>query len=358
MSLMNCIRTVSALGTPPYATLDPFLFAVYHKDNYPAGNGKMEAPRMGDGADFDPNASYRMYHGERVPGFPSHPHRGFETLTATIDGLIDHADSTGSAGRYGFGDNQWMTAGKGIQHSEMFPLLNTTAPNPTRFFQIWLNLPSASKMVDTAFVMHWGEDIPKVVSDDGLSSATIFAGEIGSSKGLPPPPNSWAADENNEVSVFHITLKPGAVFELPEAKGGQDINRQVYWIEGQSLTIGDRKMSSHSIVNLNAGVIANLKNDGTDTSEVLVLQGKPINEPVAQHGPFVMNTQSEIQQAFSDYQKTQFGGKYIFLISNLFSSCIFYFMKIGVSIGRGNNGETALRSVSFLITVYLSSCSL
>eukprot|EP00606_Chrysophyceae_sp_TOSAG23-5_P001423 GSChrysophyteH2.ASY1.ANO1.886.1 assembled CDS len=265
----------------------------------------MEAPRMGNGADFDHSAPYRMYHGERVPGFPSHPHRGFETLTATIEGLVDHADSTGCAGRYGQGDNQWMTAGKGIQHSEMFPLINQTSPNPLRFFQIWLNLPGAKKMVDPFFVMHWAEEVPKFVSSDGLTSGTIFAGELEGKKGLAPPPNSWAATKENEVAVWHITLKPGAQFTLPVAKGGQDINRQAYFIEGKALTMGDRAMNEHVIVNLNAGITAELHNHGSDTSEVLVLQGKPIGQPVVQHGPFVMNTDAEIRQAFSDYQQTQ-----------------------------------------------------
>ena len=123
-----------------YPTGDPYLFCVYHKDNYPAGNGKMEAPKYGNGSDFDPSAEYRMYHGTKIPGFPQHPHRGFETITATIEGLIDHADSVGNGGRYGLGDLQWMTAGEGIVHSEMFPLVKTDAPNPTRFFQIWLNV--------------------------------------------------------------------------------------------------------------------------------------------------------------------------------------------------------------------------
>ena len=96
----------------PFATADPFLFAVYHNDFYPAGNAKMEAPRRGNGADFDWNAPYRMYHGDRVPGFPAHPHRGFETLTVTLEGLTDHADSYGNSGRYGGGDLQWLTAGE------------------------------------------------------------------------------------------------------------------------------------------------------------------------------------------------------------------------------------------------------
>eukprot|EP00242_Pyramimonas_sp_CCMP2087_P012583 CAMPEP_0198221842 /NCGR_PEP_ID=MMETSP1445-20131203/85534_1 /TAXON_ID=36898 /ORGANISM="Pyramimonas sp., Strain CCMP2087" /LENGTH=144 /DNA_ID=CAMNT_0043900143 /DNA_START=187 /DNA_END=618 /DNA_ORIENTATION=+ len=143
--MVSVITRIEKAGMP-MRTMDPFLFCVYHKDEYPAGNARMEAPRRGNGADFNPKAAYRMYHGDKVPGFPCHPHRGFETITATVTGLIDHTDSKGNAGRYGHGDLQWMTAGSGVQHGEMFPLVNDSAPNPTRFFQLWLNLPKASKM--------------------------------------------------------------------------------------------------------------------------------------------------------------------------------------------------------------------
>ena len=106
-------------------TPDPFLFCVYHKDQYPASpDGSLRAPMRGNGAHFDPHAPYRMYHGDRVPGFPSHPHRGFETITATLEGLIDHADSHGNGGRYGGGDLQWMTAGAGVQQ---LPILAASA---------------------------------------------------------------------------------------------------------------------------------------------------------------------------------------------------------------------------------------
>ena len=170
----SCISKTEALGFP-FTTVDPFLFTVYHKDMYPAGNAKMEVPGVvGNGADFNPRAPYRMYHGERVPGFPQHPHVGFETFTATIEGIVDHTDSKGNAGRYGHGDTQHMTAGCGIIHGEMFPLLEEEKPNPCRFFQIWINLPAAKKKVEPAFVMHWHEDIPKVYSADRLTKVRVW----------------------------------------------------------------------------------------------------------------------------------------------------------------------------------------
>ena len=128
-----------------WKTNNPFLFCVHHKDAYPRGNGEMgpDASLAGRriGNDFTVKDGWRMYHGRLIPGFPQHPHRGFETITIVLEGLVDHADSLGAAGRYGHGDIQWMTAGAGIQHCEMFPLVNQDRDNPLELFQIWLNLP-------------------------------------------------------------------------------------------------------------------------------------------------------------------------------------------------------------------------
>lgn len=316
-ALGSAILNIKALPNGPMPTLDPFLFCVYHKDIYPPGNTAMEAPRLGNGMDFNPSAEYRMYHGETIPGFPQHPHRGFETITATIDGLIDHFDSVGNAGRYGMGDVQWMTAGEGVVHSEMFPLLNDHAPNPLRFFQIWLNLPAKSKMVKPSFAMFWAKDVPVYHTtslDQHRASVTIWAGNyFGVNVNTnAPPPNSWAADPANDVAILHITLQPGGTLTLPVAHQGAAIQRSLFYIEGESKvcqvdgTLIDQKV----VLTLKADVPVDLELAATATSpaEFLLLQGRPIGEPVAQHGPFVMNTQAEIRQAFADYQRTQFGG--------------------------------------------------
>ncbi|HEY6079380.1 MAG TPA: pirin family protein, partial [Polyangiaceae bacterium] len=132
-----------------WKVLDPFLFCVHHDDPYPSGNAELgpAASLSGRnlGQDFDSANGWRMYHGQVVPGFPSHPHRGFETVTVVRRGLVDHSDSLGAAARYGGGDVQWLTAGKGIVHAEMFPLLERASPNPLELFQIWLNLPARDK---------------------------------------------------------------------------------------------------------------------------------------------------------------------------------------------------------------------
>src|SRR5688500_1055829 len=145
----------------PWETRDPFLFCVNHDDRYPAGNevlGPASSLAGRDlGQDFEPSEDWRMYHGRRVPGFPAHPHRGFETVTIVRRGLVDHSVSLGATARYGHGDVQWLTAGRGIQHSEMFPLLRQDAPNHLELFQIWLNLPRADKMVEPHFTMFWAD---------------------------------------------------------------------------------------------------------------------------------------------------------------------------------------------------------
>src|SRR5262245_65515327 len=134
---------VVELGAPPWPTIDPFLFCVHHHDAYPAGNEALgpdaELTARDLGMDFSGGDGWNMYHGLVVPGFPQHPHRGFETVTYVRRGLIDHSDSLGAAARFGRGDTQWLTAGGGIVHSEMFPLLEEDSDNPLELFQIWLN---------------------------------------------------------------------------------------------------------------------------------------------------------------------------------------------------------------------------
>ncbi len=306
----SVLLRATALGAPPWPTLDPFLFCVHHDDAYPAGN-----PTMGPnvslagrelGNDFAGKDGWRMYHGQTIPGFPSHPHRGFETVTLARRGYIDHSDSLGATARFGGGDAQWMTAGGGVVHSEMFPLLQEHADNPAELFQIWLNLPGRSKMVRPYFTMLWNEQIPRVVTVTGSARAevTVVAGHLGGA--VPPacPPDSWAADPDHDVAIATIRLDPGAVFTLPPAQAGT--HRVLYFFAGTQLTVNGQAAPPRHALQLNAGLAAELV--AGNATELLLLQGRPINEPVAQHGPFVMNSQSEVQQAFADYRRTQFGG--------------------------------------------------
>lgn len=148
------------------------------------------------------------------------------------------------------------------------------------------------------------------MSPDGKVTATIWAGELEGMRGLAPPSNSYAADPASELAVWFIELKPGATLRLPPAAGGQAINRRMYYCEGESLTVDGETIRPRTEITLRADQSADIGHNGSNEKavEVLVLQGRPIGEPVAQHGPFVMNTMAEIQQAFADYRRTQFGG--------------------------------------------------
>ncbi len=293
-------------------TLDPFLFCVHHEDKFPKGNEEMgpavslKGRSLGD--DFIIKDGFRMYHGKKVPGFPGHPHRGFETITVVRDGIVDHADSLGAAGRYGEGDVQWMTAGKGVQHSEMFPLLKTDEENPMELFQIWLNLPKKNKMVEPHFKMLWGSKIPKYIKADRNGHKTqveVIAGQLHDHIAPGPPPDSWAADPSNEVAIFNLHLEPNAEFTLPKASSG--INRSLYFYRGDQLTIDGKTIEHYHAIVVHADMDLKLTNGPTE-GRLLMLQGKPIGETVIQYGPFVMNSKQEIQQAFEDFHATQFGG--------------------------------------------------
>lgn len=303
MTKNNSIINITSLDFP-WITEDPFLFCAHHKDDYPKGNGKLgpDASLTGRniGQDFTIKEGWRMYHGDRIPGFPSHPHRGFETITVVKEGVVDHADSYGGAGRYGNGDVQWLTAGKGIQHSEMFPLLNSDRENPLELFQVWLNLPASKKMVEPHFKMIWSEDIPIERIKDKAGKIV----EIKTETGLAPPPDSWAADPENKVKVMTIKLEAGAKWTLKA--GSPDLNRNLYFYKGQELTINDEKIKAYHRIKVKPDREILLK-AGESDCYILLLQGKPISEPVSQYGPFVMNTQQEIQQAFKDYEETRFG---------------------------------------------------
>jgi len=296
----------------PWVTIDPFLFCVHHDDGYPRGNAAMgpDASLEGRklGMDFDGIDGWSMYHGDVVPGFPRHPHRGFETVTVARRGLIDHSDSLGAKARFGDGDCQWMTAGKGVVHSEMFPLVRRDADNPLELFQIWLNLPRTDKMVDPYFTMFWGDTIPRhtFTDEDGRETeVAMLAGALGEDSPPPPPPNSWASRPDSDVAIWTMRLSPGATWTVPPAKSGT--NRMLYFFRGASLEVAGTDVPLTHGARVRGDAEARLQN-GDEEAEVLMLQGRPIGDPVVHYGSFVMNEQAEIQQAMNDYRRTGFGG--------------------------------------------------
>jgi len=308
----DAVVTVEPL-TRPWQTRDPFLFCMHHDDRYPPGNPVMGPPpgslagrQMG--RDFADRDGWNMYHGRRVPGFPRHPHRGFETVTLVRRGLLDHSDSLGATARFGRGDVQWLTAGGGILHAEMFPLLRTEQTNPLELFQIWLNLPAAHKMVDPHFSMLWAPTIPthEVRDEAGKrSQVTVVAGRFDGVVAPDAPPRSWASQPGADVAMWSIAMEPGARLTLPA--GPEGVNRSLYFFEGRGLRVAGREIPAYHHVAVRPGSDLALTAGPVD-NEILLLQGRPIGEPVARHGPFVMNSDAEIRQAYADYRRTQFGG--------------------------------------------------
>ena len=312
----NPILSTQTLGFR-WSTIDPFLFCVYHDDAYPRGNAAYgpDASLSGRdmGQDFAGKDGWRMYHGTTVPGFPSHPHRGFETVTIVRKGLIDHSDSLGATARFGGGDVQWLTAGRGIVHSEMFPLLNRDKSNPLELFQIWLNLPASHKMVAPHFTMFWSEQVPHQTQADAngaLTEVVCIAGALRQanvvSQPLAPPPDSWASQPRADIAIWTVKMAANACWTLPAA-AGSGTRRSLYFFKGVSLVIGGQLVDGQTGMELRCDEDIELVN-GPEFAEILVLQGQPIAEPVAQYGPFVMNTEAEIKQAFADYRRTEFGG--------------------------------------------------
>ena len=295
-----------ALGSQ-WQTLDPFLFCAHHLDRYPAANGRLgpEPPLTGRrlGQDFAGIDGWNMYHGSTVPGFPQHPHRGFETVTYVRRGWCDHSDSLGAKARFGEGDVQWITAGGGIVHAEMFPLFDTEGPNTLHLFQIWLNLPAANKMVDPYFSMLWNDDIPRHHQDG--AEVTVIAGRLGDAVPPSPPPDSWAAVDGSDVAIWHLRLEPGAVWRPPPADDRS--SRVLYLFDGDQATVAGRPVPRNNGAVLEPTARPEIV-AGHDGAEALILQGRPIGEPVAQYGPFVLNDEAGIRQAMADYQRTGFGG--------------------------------------------------
>jgi redox-sensitive bicupin YhaK (pirin superfamily) len=276
------VLNVSKMGFP-WATLDPFLFCVYHEDAYPKGNAELgpDASLSGRnlGQDFAGKDGWRMYHGRTVPGFPAHPHRGFETVTIMRSGYIDHADSLGAAARFGRGDVQWLTAGNGVVHSEMFPLLKTSAPNPLELFQIWLNLPKRSKLAQPYFTMLWSEDIPRELNTDsagGTTEVTYIAGApaaVPSASSQRPPPDSWASDPVADLAIWTIRMSPGARWTMPAAATPHP-RRTLYLFKGNALVIEGQTIPVQSAIELDVRQPVELVN-GAAPSELLMLQGRP-----------------------------------------------------------------------------------
>ena len=228
-------------------------------------------------------------------GAPDHPHRGFETVSYILSGELEHEDSAGHRGVLRAGDVQWMTAGAGIIHSEMPSRAVRDAGGRVHGFQVWVNLPARLKMTQPRYQEVAAAKIPSAESSDGLARVRVVAGEALGARAV--------IDTLTPIVYQDWSLQAGADVTVPLAAEQQAL---VYVFEGaarvgdEGKTIGDGQLAV-----LAAGESVRLR--ATESARLLLLAGVPLNEPVARYGPFVMNTQQEIQQAFRDYQSGRMG---------------------------------------------------
>ena len=250
-----------SIGTPALKNLDPFLML----DHFGSDNPD-----------------------EYIAGFPEHPHRGFITFTYMLDGHMEHRDSMGNRGDLKAGGAQWMKAASGVIHSEM--------PRQTdglmRGFQLWINLPASEKMSDPAYQEFSADAIPEVALEQGR--VRVLAGQFGATRGV-------IEDPATDVLYLDVSLEAGAHFSLPVEPAR---NAFVYVFEGSARLARDA-LATHTLAVLGPGDTVEIA-AGDAGARFILVAGRPLGESVVQHGPFVMNTREEIEQAFSDYCEGRF----------------------------------------------------
>jgi redox-sensitive bicupin YhaK (pirin superfamily) len=235
-------------------------------------------------------------------GTPWHPHRGFETVTYLIDGEFRHQDSNGGGGLITNGDTQWMTAGAGILHIEAPPEQLVMTGGLFHGFQLWVNLPRASKFVAPRYQDIRAAAVSLLASQDGGTLLRVIAGEVAGHGG--------PGITHTPIALVHATLSPGATLTLP---WNPDFNALVYTMAGHgSVGTSRRPIAMGQLAVFGSGDTITMSASATQESrspamDVLILGGLPIREPVVMYGPFVMNTKAEVMQAFEDYQKGKLG---------------------------------------------------
>ncbi len=230
--------------------------------------------------------------GEAI-GAPDHPHRGFETVTYILEGEAEHADSAGHRGKIGPGDVQWMTAGRGIVHAEMPSRAMRDSGGRMHGFQLWVNLPARDKMMAPRYQEIPRAKIPSATTPDGLATVHVIAGEaLGCSAVI---------ETRTPIAYQHWRFDAGVSLDVPIPT---DHTAYVYVFDG-SLSVGGSVLDAGQLAVLGQG--SGVAFAATGKAQALLLSGVPIREPVVQYGPFVMNTEREIEQAISDYRQGKLG---------------------------------------------------
>lgn len=231
----------------------------------------------------------------RPRGVGAHPHRGFETVTLVYQGELEHRDSSGGGGRIGEGDVQWMTAGAGIVHEEFHSRSYTERGGPLEMVQLWVNLPAAHKSAPAAYQTLRDADIPRVALPGRAGELRVIAGEYRSHEG---PAHTYTP-----IDLWDLRLQAGGEVSLAVPEGHTTL---LVVLEGTLLVNGDSVVRDEAVVAFER-LGEELRLEANNDARLLLLGGEPLDEPVVGHGPFVMNSEQEIHQAFDDFQQGRFG---------------------------------------------------
>jgi hypothetical protein len=257
-------------------------------------NGGISQQRVSPFLMMDFNAEYDFGPSEHLRGVDVHPHKGFETVTIAYKGSVAHHDSTGNSGVINPGDVQWMTAGSGILHKEYHEQEFSKKGGPFEMIQLWVNLHAKNKLTSPKYQPITAGQMAKVTLDDNGGVVNVIAGSFNQHKG--------PATTFTPVNMFDVRLNKGKqlVTDIPA-----DHNSILLVVEG-AVTVNGEKAGLHNLVLFeNSGEEINITAD--ENSVLLLLSGEPINEPIAQYGPFVMNNHRELQEAFEEFQSGKFG---------------------------------------------------
>lgn len=256
---------------------------------------RLDMERMDPFIMLDYNSKYYFSPTDKPRGVDIHPHRGFETVTIAYSGKVEHHDSSGGGGIIGEGDVQWMTAASGVLHKEFHEKEWSKQGGIFQMVQLWVNLPAKDKMSKPKYQSIENQSMNRYLLEDQEGEIEVIAGNYKGTKG--------SAETFTDINLFNAKLNSGgsAIFDFPK-----NYNTALLVIEG-SITVNDEEKvpTDHFVLMANDGESFTIKAD--EKSIVLVLSGEPINEPIAAHGPFVMNTRQEIVQAFDDFHKGKFG---------------------------------------------------